>query len=203
MTRRIRRRQPPRSPRVTTTFRGNCRVKHTRQNAIPANKPLIRKPTQAGDGASVRRHSSFVIRHSSFVIRELSRRWHGDTDGSHGDRARGEMLLSRCVRCTGRRGEGRNAAVRARALWGGAGLQRMQTPTDRARGPRAGLLYPFLSSIRCSVPCPGRAVQARASHDERFCLNSTVCCAMLSPSDSCDILHKSSVISQLAAHLTR
>ena len=131
----------------------------------------------------------------------------------------------------------------------------MQTPTDRARGPRAGWLYLFLSSIRCSLPVPGRAgrsCEGRGARGETplpgrslscgnqdysgcrrqrigrvaralagvirsclssvvvfcpgraaacfppratsvFCLKCTVNCAMLSPSNNCDILHKSSV----------
>jgi hypothetical protein len=40
------------------------------------------------------------------------------------------------------------------------------------------------------MPLPGTL---SASYDAGFCLKCTVCCAMLSPSDSCVILHKSSV----------
>ena len=182
MTRRIRRRQPPRSPRVTTTFRGNCRVKHTRQNAIPANKPLIRKPTQAGDGASVRRHSSFVIRHSSSV----SCREDGTetpTDRTETGREAKCCYLGACVALGGgARGE---TLLSGRVLSGGeqdySGCRRQRI------GRVARVLACFIRSCLPSVVVFLVLVvlSRRVTSATRvFCLNNTVCCAMLSPSDN-------------------
>jgi hypothetical protein len=83
----------------------------------------------------------------------------------------------------------------------------METPTDRARRRRAGFIRSYLSSAVVFSPpvvlgrgascccargaCVARFPPPRAPRPRR--LKCTKNCAMLSPEDSCDILHKSSV----------